>query len=211
MPRLCSPAVSHCLSMAAHCPCREPVGAACIPKVDEVSPSSPVFGIIPCLGDRRISRDIDPAGCALSTRRDGLWERQESRSKQMLPSGPTALSPAGNGVSAPGPTRSALGTCHTLCAAIPGALALSVPEYLRAVMNGDGWDITVYSCFTSATAPVSLSQLMWPFLIPPSVLDSYPLIFFLRTEKSCCPLKVRTDCLPSHASSGCAAPLLTPK
>ena len=49
---------------------------------------------------------------------------------------------------------------------------------------------------------------MWPFLIPGSVLDLYPLIFFLRTQKSCYPLNLRTDCLRFHVSLGCSVPFV---
>lgn len=48
------------------------------------------------------------------------------------------------------------GMCHTFCAVILEAPELSIPEYVHAVINGDGRDIVIYSCFILVAAPVSL-------------------------------------------------------
>lgn len=71
---------------------------------------------------------------------------------------------------------------------IPEASALSFPGYLCAVIDGDGQDIITYNCFTSELLGL-FPQLMWPYLIPGSVLDSYPLILFSEDRNELLPLE----------------------
>lgn len=80
----------------------------------------------------------------------------------------------GNGIWAPGPTRN---VSHVVCCDSrgSGAFHLGISPRSDELLPTASFPLWLLLCLSP--------QLMWPFLIPGSVLDSYPLIFyFLLSE-----------------------------